>query len=222
MFEARTTAELRLLAPHLRFALKVHWSLHKERADATLRETALNAMPTATMWLSPTGQILFANAAAHRMLDSGNFLRSRNGHLLAWGARAGQPLRDALAQACGGTAVTVALDIRGRFVARFLPPQPYETGHKTVFGVLLQIESADTACDHGAIDSLARLYKLTPSERDALKQLAEGRTAREIADLGRVAISTVRTHLQSLFRKTGSRRQVDLMRLVMAYAPRTT
>jgi DNA-binding CsgD family transcriptional regulator len=87
--------------------------------------------------------------------------------------------------------------------------------------VLLQIESADPTIGHGSLDALACLYHLTRTECDVLRRIAEGATAGEIAQELEVSITTVRTHLQSLFRKTGTRRQADLVRLASAFAPRT-
>jgi DNA-binding CsgD family transcriptional regulator len=75
--------------------------------------------------------------------------------------------------------------------------------------------------DPDSLDALVRLYHLTRAERDVLRRIAEGSTAGEIARDLDVAITTVRTHLQNLLRKTGTRRQADLVRLASAFAVRT-
>ena len=56
---------------------------------------------------------------------------------------------------------------------------------------------------------------ISVAELRVLMQLMEGGTRETIAgDLG-VAVATVKTHMQSLFEKTGTNRQVDLVRTVM-------
>jgi DNA-binding CsgD family transcriptional regulator len=68
------------------------------------------------------------------------------------------------------------------------------------------------------VETLARIYKLTGSEVRVLHGVVEIGGAREIAKALGIAQTTVRTHLQSLFAKTGARRQADLVKLVAEHA----
>jgi DNA-binding CsgD family transcriptional regulator len=63
---------------------------------------------------------------------------------------------------------------------------------------------------------VASHYKLTPSELRVLHALLEmdGGGVRAIAKALGVAQATVKTHLQHIFQKTGTRRQIDLVKLV--------
>lgn len=63
------------------------------------------------------------------------------------------------------------------------------------------------------LQAFTRRHRLSPSESQVLTQLAEGLSLKEIAERNHVSASTVRTHLQHLFDKTGVRRQADLIRL---------
>lgn len=60
---------------------------------------------------------------------------------------------------------------------------------------------------------------LTGGGLRVLQALIEGATPPEIAAVYGIAISTVRTHLVSLFRKTGARRQADLVKLALSSVP---
>jgi DNA-binding CsgD family transcriptional regulator len=57
-------------------------------------------------------------------------------------------------------------------------------------------------------------YGLTPTEARVVFHIADGGTVSSCADTLGVAESTVRTHLKSVFAKTGIRRQAQLQSLL--------
>ena len=57
------------------------------------------------------------------------------------------------------------------------------------------------------------LYDLTPAELRTFELIADGRTPHDVAAKLGIAHSTVKTHLQRVFEKTGCNRQADLVRL---------
>jgi DNA-binding CsgD family transcriptional regulator len=61
---------------------------------------------------------------------------------------------------------------------------------------------------------VAETFDLSPAEARVAVQLAAGKTAQQIAEESFVALSTIRTQVQTLFQKTGVTRQVDLIRLL--------
>jgi len=66
--------------------------------------------------------------------------------------------------------------------------------------------------------ALAELFSLTDSERKVVNDLAGGLVLREIAELRGISVNTVRTHLKSIFVKTGTNRQVGLVLLIQQLA----
>lgn len=69
------------------------------------------------------------------------------------------------------------------------------------------------------VQQLMALFRLSPAEARLTKALAEGRTPEEFArDVG-VGMPTVRTQLRKVFEKTGTSRQVELMKLLMEIPP---
>lgn len=62
--------------------------------------------------------------------------------------------------------------------------------------------------------SAARRYEFTPAEARVLEALLGGRTVGSVARTLGVGEATVKTHLQHIFDKTDTRRQIDLVRLL--------
>ena len=61
---------------------------------------------------------------------------------------------------------------------------------------------------------LAAVFGLTAAETRLAAQLASGASLAEAAEKLKVSRTTVRTQLQSVFAKTETRRQADLMRVL--------
>jgi DNA-binding CsgD family transcriptional regulator len=68
---------------------------------------------------------------------------------------------------------------------------------------------------HASIEAIARQYKLTPSELRVLRAVIEIGGVPAIADALGIKPATVRSHLHHVFEKTGAKRQVDLVKLVV-------
>jgi DNA-binding CsgD family transcriptional regulator len=64
--------------------------------------------------------------------------------------------------------------------------------------------------------AFAERFDLTPQEARVLQTLVEAGSVPMAADILGIAASTARTHVTSIFDKTGVRRQADLLRLLMA------
>jgi DNA-binding CsgD family transcriptional regulator len=61
---------------------------------------------------------------------------------------------------------------------------------------------------------LEAIFDLTPSESRVARHLCEGTKGRDVALQFGLSHETVRSHMKAIFRKTGVRRQADLIRLV--------
>jgi len=68
------------------------------------------------------------------------------------------------------------------------------------------------------IDAIARSYGLTPGEARVLQAVAEIGGVRPVAVALGLSHTTVKTHLRHIYQKTGTKRQIDLVRLVAAAA----
>jgi DNA-binding NarL/FixJ family response regulator len=66
-------------------------------------------------------------------------------------------------------------------------------------------------------ETRSRVSRLTPSERQVLIALSEGRTVQEIAGQQYVSVATVRTHVQAILRKLGVSNQLAAVALARRY-----
>jgi len=71
--------------------------------------------------------------------------------------------------------------------------------------------------EEGVPESFRSAYAITPREAEIIAFVAQGLSNQQIADRAFVSLPTVRTHLYNVFRKTGVRSRVDLVRLASGY-----
>lgn len=64
---------------------------------------------------------------------------------------------------------------------------------------------------------LVERYELTDKEQMVLIQLLRGKTIKQISNEAFVTENTVKTHLKALFRKTNSKSQADIVRLILTH-----
>jgi len=64
---------------------------------------------------------------------------------------------------------------------------------------------------------LVTRYELTEKEQRVLTNLVHGKTIKEIATASFTSENTVKTHLKALFRKTDTKSQADIVRLVLTH-----
>jgi DNA-binding transcriptional LysR family regulator len=67
-------------------------------------------------------------------------------------------------------------------------------------------------------EAIAKAYKLTPMELRVLLAIVEVGGVPEVATALGIAESTVRTHLNQAYNKTGANRQADLVKLVAGFS----
>ena len=64
-----------------------------------------------------------------------------------------------------------------------------------------------------------RLYRLTEAEAQVALRVMHGANLKQVAEELSISHATVRTHLQHVFDKTGTHRQAELVRLLLALSP---
>ena len=210
--EARSALQIAL--PHLRRLAETRSIL--TAADARIRDTEamLHGQATPILLTDGDGRILFANASAMTLLDSGDGLVSRLGFLRTLGPQAAR-LESAIAKAtCAAPTADAILVLKpsGADPLRVVVT-PHRASGARPGRAMITIEDP-SAQDPGISDRLRLLFGFSPAEVDLAVRLSQGLSLNEIAQARQVLPSTIRTQLNSILAKTGAPRQSDLMSII--------
>ena len=207
---------LNALRPHLARSCQLGARLGRERAVATATALDLIGFPAAV--LTASGRTLGVNPrlqAAPGVLLSGAHDGVAFRDLLA-NKRVGDAIR--AASAAGGDGRTRSIPVRasaehGAFIAHVVPVRG-PSGD--VFNAAAALLVVTPVCPPNAPDDhlLHALFDLTPAEARLLQALAGGLRLQSYADGAGVRASTARTQLASIFSKTGTSRQAELLGIV--------
>ncbi|MBI4724402.1 MAG: helix-turn-helix transcriptional regulator [Rhodomicrobium sp.] len=164
----------------------------------------------------------YVNSAGEALLHAGDSLNVSGGRLRALDEGADQALARLIHEALtqnkthGGYTALPKLNGPRPLSARVLPlPPDEEVLPESVLRVSIFVTDP---CRYsaGMVKSAAVAYGLTPAESRLLNVLVTGASIREAAGKLGVAQVTARNHLARVMTKTGTKRQVDLVRLVLA------
>lgn len=239
-FPDETVRLLQCCAPHLQRAIRLRVRL-RARQDGREDEVLwsgrmIDRLPMGVALLDAAGRILCLNRAGQAMVDARDGLRLWQGRLQAEQGAEARRLAHALEAAVSAGARTAAArrgeaaDLRvsrpsGRapYLLTVLPLSPEAAGPfgdagggggdgARIRAAVYIVDPAAVAPGLGA--RLGELFGLTPVEAALVADLLADLTPAEIGDRRGVAISTVRSQLRSIFAKTGTSRQSELMNLV--------
>jgi DNA-binding CsgD family transcriptional regulator len=219
---------MRLIVPHIRRAVLIGRLIDLKSAEAATLADTLDGLSAGMCLVDAVGRIVHANVACHVMLDAGDFLSVIGGRIVARDPKTDQALQQVLAAASSGDATIgtqgIALPLLAQdgshYVAHVLP---LTSGARRLAGTAyaatgaLFIRKAATEASSPP-EIIARAYNLTPTELRVLLAIVEVGGVPEVAAALGVAESTIKTHLGSLFVKTGAGRQADLVKIFAGFA----
>lgn len=228
-FSARDALLLEGLAEPLRRALNIYYRLvHLERRQHVFN-AALETSRIGIILIDRDGAVLFTNSIADTLIEPGNCLRLVHGKL-----RAGTPTETAelmahvRRQADEQTArpnwniyAPMALSKSGSILPLTVIVRPgpaffpLEKPLKRTAMLILRDPDRQPLIP---ATTLARLFGLTPAESQLASELAAGSSLEEAAANIGISRNTVRSQLQSIFHKTGTNRQGDLVRILLSSA----
>jgi DNA-binding CsgD family transcriptional regulator len=224
----RARRQMALIAPHIRRAVLIGRMFEFKFAEVATFVDALDGLSAGMYLVDAEGRLIHANAAGSAILAAGDILRSVGGRLTASDTRVQRTFRDVFAAAGQGDA---ALGVKGicvpltardgeRYVAHALPLTSGARGraciHRMAVAALFVRKAALVASSTSEV--IGETFKLTPTELRVLLAIVEVGGIPEVATAFGVADTTVRTHVNRLFEKTGVTRQADLVKLVAGYA----
>ena len=219
---------MRLITPHVRRAVLIGRVIDLGQAKAKTFHDVLDGLSAGMFLVDARGRVVHANASGRDILAAADFLRSVGGRLVARDPAADRALRGVFAAAAKGDGAVgtggIAIPLTSRegeaYVAHVLP---MTSGARHDLG-MAEAAVATLFVQRSALDSpslpatIAEHYKLTPTELRVLLALVDVGSGPEVAEALGVAESTVKTHLARIYQKTGTRGQLDLVKLVAGFA----
>jgi DNA-binding CsgD family transcriptional regulator/PAS domain-containing protein len=225
-YEHAHIERLEFLLPHLQRAVSIAFRLETFGAMQRMSFQLLDAHTAGIVVLDERGQVVFANRAVQTLTSA------QDGIALS---KQGFSLRNQVDQRKLQELIARALALVDRAVrepAGFM--QLYRASGKRPYSVLVAplcrgnailnqarpavcVVITDPESDPGlTAEMLHTLYGLTGAEARLASAIAAGKRLQSAAEELGITYKTARTHLVSIFRKTGTARQGELVRLLLS------
>lgn len=207
-----------LLRPHLARAGMLAARLGLERARTAVATLEAIGLPAAVT--SHTGRVLANNG----LLDRGQILLPAAGGEMALHNMSADMLRHAISTTATGLSRSRSIPLaatpdRPAAVIHVLPLSG--AAHDIFFGaaVMVVITSIGMSTNTPDLHLLRGLFDLSPAEAKLAAALSSGLTLRQAAEDAGVRISTARSYMESIFRKTDTHQQSQLVALLKSTQP---
>jgi DNA-binding CsgD family transcriptional regulator len=231
MVDEEMRRRIALIVPHANRALMINRTIELRQAEATAFAETLNGLAAGIFFLDAACRIVHANAAGHHMLETDDVLRLIGGQLVARDVQFNKILREIFS--VGGHAAIAGQDRSlsltahdgERYVAHVLPLASVmrngaqRSGAEQTSGAVAALFVRKAALSvRSSGELLASTFDLTPSELRVFFAVVELTGVSEVAQALGVAETTIKTHLQRVFAKTGTSRQADLVKLAAGFS----
>lgn len=218
---------VRIVLPHLRRAIRLHAKLDYLECERQIYSGAMNRLLLGMISFAQDGTILETNQEADRILEEKDGIKLTPKGLKADNRSENKELQRLLQEAIAGgladvgPSVVEAMSITRQFdrsklglVVRTIPMGQWSESTRRPAATLF-LRDPDYNSAQPLQDVVRRIFNLTRMEAALAVLLAKGNTLDEAADKLGVRRNTARTHLRSIFGKTGVTRQTMLVRMLL-------
>ena len=215
----------RTLAPHLRSAVQMRRQLAMLEVERNAAVEVLDRLPTAVVLCDQGGAPVIVNGAARAILAGGDGLVVRSGKLAASRQLESNTLETLILDAAraargeghssGGT-LSVSRASGSRPLSVLVSPMRAPSavpGYRRIAAAVF-ISDPDSVILTNE-ERLLQLYGLTRAESRLAAKIAQGRSLEEAAAMLNITTQTARSYTKRILGKTGTKRQVELVRLLL-------
>lgn len=217
LFTADDDRLLRSLGPHLHRAIALNLRLGRIEIERDSTAEMLNRCDHGALLVDAEARILFANGTAEALLREGTGLRVRDGRLATCLPAKTAALRALIAGGAdglaGGMLALPRLDKRSLTV--LILPLRAETAWLAQRPAAIVFVKDPEAGALPSRDEIRRLFALTPAQAALAREILTGDGIQAAARRLGISRSTARTHLLEVFQRTGTRRQAELVRVIL-------
>jgi DNA-binding CsgD family transcriptional regulator len=222
-FDDAAKQKVDTIVGHARRAFQMHRRLHAATIDRRGASEILERSGMNIILVDRAARILFATSAAERFLQASQDITAIAGRLIAASVGSNQRLMQAIQGAVNVAAGAVqpaeALVAVPRPAGRPLAVMvvPFVPREQDLAlsepGALLMVRDPEVSTP--TTGALRELFGLTPTEAAIAAALVDGKSLQEIAAASGTTFHTVRSHMKAITQKTGTRRQSDLIALIL-------
>ncbi|MGM0563775.1 MAG: helix-turn-helix transcriptional regulator [Pseudomonadota bacterium] len=229
-FDRRELGLFARFLPHLRRALKLQDLLVQQHSEHLAVVRSFDRLPIPLMLCDVRFQVIYCNEAARQWLADNPWMGLEQGML---GFNAPALYADFTLRLVNTIRSSVELNDSSGDVLN-IPPRAAGnrdgltvaisalSGHAEALGrnlveggALLTLHPWVTAAGQLSDEWLADRFALSPAESAVCRLLCQGQAVENIAEELNRGVTTIRSHLKSLYRKTGTARQAELVALVL-------
>jgi DNA-binding CsgD family transcriptional regulator len=214
-----------MLLPHLQRALRIHLTLSSSRHERAALGEVMDRLPTGVLLLDAKRSVVSKNSSAVAILAMNDGFKIGPGGPCAETARDNEVLKRAIAsaldpdpgEAVHATGFTTITRPSGKrpFVVMVTPLLAASPGSQSGDAVASLFIADPESGRVSATQVLEHVYQLTHAEADLVRLLSQGYSLEQAAARRKVTINTARGQLKQVFAKTDTRRQADLVRLLL-------
>ena len=222
-------ALMEMLRPHLKTSLQTLHAMEESGLRARSAQAVLDHMHQAVFLLDESLQVRHQNEAAEHLLRRNDGLQVAGGRLRV-APKMQQTLDLALGHALLHAQASLQIDGPGTETLALLRPSgkralptrilPLRVESLAPTAHVLVLVNDTTRAPAVSLQAMRALFAATPTEVAIANGLLAGHSVGEIARLRRISEDTTRSHLKTLFQRTGTCRQSDLVLLLLGL-PRT-
>lgn len=221
-FSREDMEQLDRLVPHVQRAIQMRQRFAELQVGQDLLSAGLDVLAMPTFLFDESGRIAHTNRSAQALIARHEQLSIDNGHLLTGNVATTRQLNYELANAIeasrgnGSELNSVVLLQRVGRLPLVLMIAPLRMTGTVVCGAALLFAFDPESTRPMTAELIQRLFDLTDAEARLAVALCSGKTLEEVAEANGTSMNTVRTQLRSIFGKTGTNRQADLVAMMLA------
>ncbi|WP_324780638.1 helix-turn-helix transcriptional regulator [Thiobacillus sedimenti] len=229
-FGAGDRKKLQDLLPHLQNATAVNFHLAERDQRLDIAQASIDLFTDALFFADRSGRVVYLNQAAQRLLAQDDGLRMLDERLTAANTAENRALQrlfgvkhsdeptdpDVPSQSAALLSISRRSGRQGYLATRVQVTEDVATpdARRPHLVVLIHDPEVNT---QGRVAALCARYALTAAESGVVKALLKTGSVRAAASHLRLSDNTIKTHLKSIFSKTGAHRQAELIRMVLSF-----
>ena len=222
-FSRRDMVQLERLVPHLQRAIQMRQRFAELQLGRDLLASSLDVLAMPALLCDERGRMVHGNRSGRALLEAEDGIWLDNGLLRARSVPVARQLalelQNAVRASHGEASALPGVVLLPRAdkspLMLMVTPLRMDAGSGVPGAALVVVYDPAGTPNIGAA-VLRQLFNLSPAEASLATALCSGKSLEEAALERCTTVSTARSQLKSIFNKTGTRRQVDLVSLLLA------